>query len=36
VGDISDKEAINFLQDNGLARELTEKIVLFIGGRFAY
>ena len=36
VGDISDEKAINYLKNNGLPRELGEKIVQFTGGRFAY
>ena len=36
VGDISDEAAMNYLGNNGLQRELGEKIVQFTGGRFAY
>ena len=36
VGNISDETAINYLGNNGLQRELGEKIVQFTGGRFAY
>ena len=36
VGDIEDKDAVNFLMRNGLSKKLSENIVAYSGGRFVY
>ena len=34
--DITDEEAIDYLQINGVSQQITKKFVDFVGGRFIY
>jgi len=36
ITDVSDEAAVNYLTKNGLSRELSNKLIEFVGGRFVY